>query len=105
GLKAAEPEAAFKGALGLGEFSRFSGVDLSPMLVEARQVARDTGNIQRQGDCIQSLGDIALARSEHAEARRCYEEARPLYQRVGSVLSEANCIKSLGDIALRRSEH
>jgi tetratricopeptide (TPR) repeat protein len=103
GLKAADPEPAFKGAFGLAGFSRFSGVDLSAILLEAELAARDAGNRQRQGDCIQRRGHLALARSEYDEARRCFQEARALYERVGSVKGEAICILRLGDIALVRS--
>ena len=57
-----------------------------------------------EANCVFSLGDIALRRTEHETARVRYEEALPLYRRAGSVLGEANCIFSLGDIALERTE-
>jgi tetratricopeptide (TPR) repeat protein len=105
GLKAADPEAATQGALALGEFSRFSGVDLSSVLVEAGRIAHEAGNIWRQANCIKRRGDIALERSDHAEARRCYAEARSLYGQIGVVRGAADCISGLGHIALARSDH
>ena len=67
--------------------------------------SRKVGDVQGEANCIKSLGDIALRRSDHDAARDHYQRAMPLYQKVGDVLGEANCIRSLGDIALRRSDH
>ncbi len=74
-------------------------------LQKALPLYRRVGSVQGEANCIKSLGDIALERSQPEEARARYEEAMPLYRRVGSVLGEANCIQSLGDIALAQSQH
>jgi tetratricopeptide (TPR) repeat protein len=66
---------------------------------QALPLYRQVGDVLGEANCIQSLGDIALARSDHEVARASYEQALPLYRQVGDVLGEANCIKSLGDIA------
>jgi tetratricopeptide (TPR) repeat protein len=57
-----------------------------------------------QANCIGSLGDIALACSDHDTARQRYDEALALFRRVGSVLGQANYIRRLGKIALARSD-
>ena len=89
----------------VADLERVVGCYLGIALDKALTVARSTGRQKLEANCIQRLGDIALARSDHDAARARYEEALPLYRNVGSVLGEANCIQSLGDIALERSYH
>jgi tetratricopeptide (TPR) repeat protein len=50
------------------------------------------------------MGDVMLARLDHASAKGQYERALPLYRQAGNALGEANCIRSLGNIALERSD-
>jgi tetratricopeptide (TPR) repeat protein len=75
------------------------------ILLEALRIFQQSGNVLGEANCIKTLGNIALHRSQHDEARAHYEEALPLYRQVGDVLGEANCIQSLGDIALARSQN
>jgi tetratricopeptide (TPR) repeat protein len=104
-LDEAQPESAIRAALSLGEFIRFTGLGGTAQLEKAITITEKQDSKELLANCIQSLGDIALRRSDHDAARKRYEEALPLYQRVGDVLGQANCIQSLGDIALRRSDH
>ncbi len=62
------------------------------------------GAVLGQANCIQGLGDVALARSEHETARAHYAEALPLYEKVGSVQGQGTCIFSLGDIAAQSGD-
>ena len=71
---------------------------------EALPLYRKVGDLQGEANCIQRLGDLALARSDHDGARQRFEEALPLYREVGDVLGEANCIRSLGDLDEARGE-
>src|SRR5439155_1312544 len=66
---------------------------------------RRAGDELGEANCVKSLGNIALERSDHEEVRARCEEALPLYRRVGDVLGEASCIQSLGDVALGRTDH
>ncbi len=107
GLEGTTVEAAIEAARGLGQFSQVTGLGpvVTELLVLASRAANGLGDVLGEANCIWRLGHIALARSEHEQARRRYEEALPLYKQVGHVLGEANCILSLGHIALARSEH
>jgi tetratricopeptide (TPR) repeat protein len=105
GLEHVDPEPAIRAAGDLGELLRFSGWGSQEPLERALRIARTAGKQKLEADCIKSLGDIALDRSDHDAARARYEEALPLFRNVGDVLGEANCIQRLGDIALDRSDH
>ncbi|WP_437538256.1 toll/interleukin-1 receptor domain-containing protein [Sorangium sp. So ce726] len=92
-------------AMALTEFARFSGHAAPLPLGRALEAARRAGDTRRESLCAQGLGDIALERSQHDEAKAHYQQALPLYRQVGHVRGEADCIKRFGDIALERSQH
>jgi tetratricopeptide (TPR) repeat protein len=92
-------------ARGLGQLIRFTGLGDPYVLERAWAAARSTEDARNEANCIYSLGDIALYRSDHEGARGRYKEALPLFRKVGDGGGEANCIQRLGDIALYRSDH
>ncbi len=89
----------------LAEFMRFTGLGTTHLLEQIATHSHGRQDHALRANCIQSIGDIALARSDHNEARKRYDEALTLYRRVGFVLGEANCTQCIGDIALRSSDH
>ncbi|XXX77239.1 tetratricopeptide repeat protein [Sorangium sp. So ce134] len=105
GLEQADTERWMDAAAALTRFAHFSGNAAPLSLARALEAARRGGDTRREALCIESLGDIARARSQHEEARARYDQALPLYRKVGDVRGEANCIKGLGDIARARSQH
>jgi len=98
-------ERAIDAACALCDFIRFSGLGDGTIIADAAVCAAQGADAARDPRCRESLGRIALARSDHEGARAKYEEALPRYRQVGDVLGEANCIMRLGDIALARSDH
>jgi len=99
------PEHVWPAVNGLHELHRFRGLASWASLPAVANRFHDAGDLLGEANCIKSLGDIALARSDHEGARQRYEAALPLFHKVGNVIGEANCIASLGDIALARSDH
>src|ERR1700744_5768706 len=63
---------------------------------------RTSGMVLGEANCIISLGNIALRRSDYDTARISYEDALRLYHKTGDLLGEGNCITRLGDIAFRQ---
>jgi tetratricopeptide (TPR) repeat protein len=92
-------------AAALRDFVRFSGRGTASVVEAALIAAERINDTARAAACACALGDIALARSDHDEARARFEDAMPLYRHARDMLGEARCILSLGDIALARSDH
>jgi len=94
----APPDGLADAVRGLAEFHSYTGLASVASLRAAAASLGKIGDVLGEANCIASLGDIALARSDHDGARERHEAALPLYRKVGDVLGEANCILSLGDI-------
>ncbi|WP_052518850.1 FAD-dependent oxidoreductase [Archangium violaceum] len=95
---------AIEAAISLTRFMWYSGHGSPRVLQQACERARRKGDAERAARCTESMGNIALYRSQYEEARRHYEAALPFYAQVGSVLGRANCIRRLGEIALTLSQ-
>ena len=57
------------------------------------------GDLLGQANCIQRLGDIALERSDHDDARQRYDHALTLYQSIPEPRSIGITYRSLARIA------
>jgi tetratricopeptide (TPR) repeat protein len=89
---------------GLGRLTYIGSI---PTLVfdEIATACRREQDVLGEANCVRSLGNISLARSDYDGAKQAYERALPLYRQVGDVLGEAKCIRRFGEIALARSDH
>ncbi len=63
------------------------------------------GDRHGEANCMRSLAQIDLQRSDHAAARDGYQKALSIHREIGDRLGEANCIQSLAQIDLERSDH
>ncbi len=66
--------------------------------------AAKTGDMSKEANCIQRLGDIFLRESKNRDAEDSFKMALPLYQKIGSILGEANCIQGFGKTAFKQGE-
>jgi tetratricopeptide (TPR) repeat protein len=103
--RAKSPKQIGDALLGLGKLNAYGLPVEVTSLQRARTLSQTEALFHLKANVLHSLGNIALARSDHDTARAHFEEARPLFERAGSLLGQANCIYSLGEIALRRSDH
>jgi tetratricopeptide (TPR) repeat protein len=71
---------------------------------EALSLYRQVGSVQGEASCIEGLGDIALRRSDHEQARQRYEEALPLYEHIQEPYSIGLTHRHLARIALDENE-
>jgi tetratricopeptide (TPR) repeat protein len=93
------------GIHGLIDYWRYTGLLQPEIISMAERAIQADGRPAQQASTYLALGDLALARSDHDNARAHYEHALSLYKRIGDVLGHAHAIKSLGDIGPRRSRY
>ena len=72
---------------------------------KALQLYKQIGDAMGEGGCIKRLGDVALIRSEFAEARNLLENALRIFNQIGDLRGEAACTEHIGEIALAKSDH
>jgi hypothetical protein len=94
-----------RSALGLGEYSRFTGVDFVSLVEMAAETASKLNQLTLQANCIRSLGNIALARSEHDQARLNWEAALQLYERIPEPYSIGHTHRRLARLGCNYREH
>jgi tetratricopeptide (TPR) repeat protein len=90
---------------GMAVVAQFTGLGSPTAIRQLTSACRTAGNKSGEANCIESLGNIALTRSDHDAAHKAYEQATHLYRLTGDIAGQANCIQGLGDIALRRFNH
>jgi len=104
GLGAGDPVPAVDALVGASRFVYFTGVDLGPLFTAGLGAVRTLADDCLVADVLRGMGDVALARSNYAEAGTRYEEALARCE-AGDALGKANCIQGLGDVALRQADH
>jgi tetratricopeptide (TPR) repeat protein len=87
-----------------GLLVRFTGLG-APAPIEQIAASAATARTKVAAQSLDSLGGIALGRSDYQKARVCFEQALPLYRQTGAVVGEANCFQGLGEIGLRRRDY
>ena len=98
------PDGLAQAVGGWARFMRFTGLG-STKAIETVKDQAQADDFKLAVQCLKSLGEIALHRSDYDTASDCLQQALPLYRRIGDLRGEADCIKSLGTIALRRSDY
>ncbi|MCG6552968.1 MAG: NB-ARC domain-containing protein, partial [Candidatus Magnetominusculus sp. LBB02] len=106
-ISTSEKGTLLKILLNLVDFSSSVGITKEVMssLEEAAKIAKASGDILGEANCIYRIGDIHFYESRNNDALNSYNSALPLYKQVDNILGEANCIRRIGDIHLRESRN
>ncbi|HEY7490962.1 MAG TPA: hypothetical protein VIH59_07635 [Candidatus Tectomicrobia bacterium] len=94
--------ATISATLAWGQLARFTGVGFAHPTGEAATIAHNAGDWSNAAACMQRLGDIALACSEHQETRQRYEAALPSTGRGRA--GRSHLYSAPGGLTLARSE-
>lgn len=104
GLGSTAPQAAIDTVLKLNNFMRFSGYGTADTVTNARERARQLGDLNTEAQCLYTEGQLRLRRSEHERARELSQQALPLFEQLADPHGQARCLQTLGSIALDAQE-
>ncbi len=95
------PDSAAKSLAALAHFEYDRGEYLAAQsfLEKGLAVIRDTGDLQAEGDMLNSLGTVAEAMGDYAVARVAYQQALEISQEIGNRLGEGYVLNNLGQVA------
>jgi class 3 adenylate cyclase/tetratricopeptide (TPR) repeat protein len=74
-------------------------------LEQALAYARTAGNLEREADCLNSLGTLFLETAERTAALEYYQQARALYQQIGDQVGESSTWNNQGGVAYGQGKY
>jgi predicted ATPase/DNA-binding SARP family transcriptional activator len=86
-------------ALALFEYDRDEYSAAQGFLEQGLAIIRETGDLQAEGDMLNTLGTVADAMGDYSASRIAYQQALATSQEIGNRLGEGYVLNNLGQVA------